>query len=155
MNKEDLIRELKLSKEYFDRSSQCLEEADADYCPADGVYSARQQVAHIAATVDWFLEGGFGNGFDMDFESHSAVLDRAKSLEEARQWVERSFAKAIETLESKSAEELNQPLAPGPVMGGQPCRDIFWSMIEHTAHHRGALTVYSRLRGHVPAMPYM
>ncbi len=91
----------------------------------------------------------------MDFESHSAVLDRAKSLKEARQWVERSFARAVETLESKSAEELNQPLPSGPVMGGQPCRDIFWSMIEHTAHHRGALTVYSRLRGHVPAMPYM
>ncbi len=62
MNKEDLIRELKLSKEYFDRSSRCLEEADADYCPANGVYSARQQVAHIAATVDWFCAGSAGTG---------------------------------------------------------------------------------------------
>jgi uncharacterized damage-inducible protein DinB len=27
-------------------------------------------------------------------------------------------------------------------------------MVEHTAHHRGALTVYSRLLGKVPLMPY-
>jgi uncharacterized damage-inducible protein DinB len=26
--------------------------------------------------------------------------------------------------------------------------------VEHTAHHRGALTVYSRLLGKVPPMPY-
>ncbi len=25
----------------------------------------------------------------------------------------------------------------------------------HTAHHRGALAVYARLLGKVPAMPYM
>ena len=155
MYKQELIRELKLSKEYLDRSSKCLEEADADYSPVDGVFTARQQIAHIAATVDWFLEGAFGGGFDMDFDSHTAVLDRAKSLGEARQWVERSYAKAVENLESKTAEELNEPLPEGPVMSGQPRRDIFWAIMEHTAHHRGALTVYSRLRGHVPAMPYM
>jgi hypothetical protein len=27
-------------------------------------------------------------------------------------------------------------------------------MVEHTAHHRGALTAYSRLLGKVPPMPY-
>jgi uncharacterized damage-inducible protein DinB len=27
-------------------------------------------------------------------------------------------------------------------------------MVEHTAHHRGALTVYSRLLGKVSQMPY-
>jgi uncharacterized damage-inducible protein DinB len=27
-------------------------------------------------------------------------------------------------------------------------------MVEHTAHHRGALTVYSRKLGKVPPMPY-
>ena len=39
-------------------------------------------------------------------------------------------------------------------MGGQPIGDIVWSIVEHTAHHRGALTVYSRLLGKVPIMPY-
>jgi uncharacterized damage-inducible protein DinB len=39
-------------------------------------------------------------------------------------------------------------------MGGQPITDIVWAMVEHTAHHRGALTVYSRELGKVPVMPY-
>ena len=42
----------------------------------------------------------------------------------------------------------------GPVMGGQPGSEVVRAMIEHTAHHRGALTVYSRLLGKVPPMPY-
>ena len=46
-------------------------------------------------------------------------------------------------------------LPEGPVMGGQPRFTIFGAITDHTTHHRGALTVYSRLRGHVPAMPYM
>lgn len=119
MHKEELIRELKLSKEYLDRSSKCLEETDADYSPVGGVFTARRQIAHIAATVDWFLEGAFGSAFNMDFDSHTAVLDRAKSLDEARQWVARSYAEAIETLESKTAEELNQPLPEGPVVASR------------------------------------
>jgi hypothetical protein len=72
----------------------------------------------------------------------------------ARQWLASSFAKAVEFLRSRSPEELALPLPAGPVMGGQPIGDIVWSMVEHTAHHRGALTVYSRLLGKVPAMPY-
>jgi uncharacterized damage-inducible protein DinB len=39
-------------------------------------------------------------------------------------------------------------------MGGQPISDIVWGMVEHTAHHRGALTVYSRQLGKIPVMPY-
>jgi uncharacterized damage-inducible protein DinB len=40
-------------------------------------------------------------------------------------------------------------------MGGQAMSGVVWGMIEHTAHHRGALTVYSRLLGKVPPMPYV
>ncbi len=32
---------------------------------------------------------------------------------------------------------------------------IFSAITDHTAHHRGALTVYARLKGIVPPMPYM
>jgi len=39
-------------------------------------------------------------------------------------------------------------------MGVQPASDIVWAMVEHTAHHRGALAVDSRQLGKVPVMPY-
>ena len=51
--------------------------------------------------------------------------------------------------------DLSKPLPPGPVMGGLPMSEVVWAMIEHTAHHRGALTVYSRMLNKVPVMPYM
>ena len=76
------------------------------------------------------------------------------SLAAAREMLEKAYANAIHFLRSRSPEALALPLPPGPVMGGQPISDIVWAMVEHTAHHRGALTVYSRQLGKVPAMPY-
>ena len=52
-------------------------------------------------------------------------------------------------------EELSQTLPEGPVMGGAPRLAAVSAIVEHTAHHRGALTVYSRLAGYTPNMPYM
>ena len=40
-------------------------------------------------------------------------------------------------------------------MPGLPKFTIVPGIDEHTAHHRGALTVYSRLLGLTPPMPYM
>jgi uncharacterized damage-inducible protein DinB len=117
--------------------------------------TAAHQVAHTAQTIDWFVEGASRpEGFDLDFEKHAKGVAQVASLSVARQLLEKAFANAIEFVRSRSADQLAQPLPPGPVMGGQPISDIVWSMVEHTAHHRGALTVYSRLLGKVPPMPY-
>ena len=114
-----------------------------------------QQVAHAAQTIDWFLEGASRpEGFDLDFEKHAKVIAQVVSLSAARQMLEAAYASAIQFIRSRSADELAQPLPSGPVMGGQPISDIVWAMVEHTAHHRGALTVYSRQLGKVPPMPY-
>jgi uncharacterized damage-inducible protein DinB len=40
-------------------------------------------------------------------------------------------------------------------MGGLPRQCIVGAISDHTAHHRGALGVYARLLGRVPAMPYL
>ena len=47
------------------------------------------------------------------------------------------------------------PLPKDGIMGGAPRMAIVGGIIDHTAHHRGALSVYARLRGKAPAMPYM
>jgi uncharacterized damage-inducible protein DinB len=39
-------------------------------------------------------------------------------------------------------------------MGGAPKRAVISGIVDHTAHHRGSLAVYARLRGKVPTMPY-
>ena len=125
----DFANQLLASKDFFERSTRVLDEADSGFRPREGMMTVAQQVAHTAQTLDWFIEGASRpQGFD--------------------------YANAVHFLRSRSPEDLAQPLPPGPVMGGQPISDIVWSMVEHTAHHRGALTVYSRQLGKVPPMPY-
>ena len=156
MSTQALVQELKSTKAFFDRSTACLTEADSEFAPVDGVFTAAQHAAHVAQTIDWFLEGAFRpEGFDMDFETHIAAVKAVTSLTKAREWVDRAFAQAVEVIGSKSMEEMMEPLPEGPVMGGAPRMAIVTGIVDHTAHHRGALTVYSRLRGHEPAMPYM
>ena len=114
-----------------------------------------QMVAHVAQTIDWFVEGAFGTGFSMDFEAMGKETAQVKSLTSAREWFAKSNDNLAKTLESKSAEELMAPLPAGPIMGGMPRMSIVSALADHTAHHRGALTVYSRLLGKTAAMPYM
>lgn len=148
--------ELTSTKQFFDKSTACLTEDDSTFAPADGMMTTAQQVAHVAQTVDWFLEGAFRpEGFDMDFEKHGAEIAGVTSLDAARDWMSRAFAAAEKAIEEHSAEDWQVPLPEGPVMGGMPRGVIFGAIADHTTHHRGALTVYARLRGHVPEMPYM
>jgi uncharacterized damage-inducible protein DinB len=156
MSMQELIGQLHVTKEWFDRSSRCLTEADSDFRPEAEAMTAAGQVAHVAQTVDWFIEGAFRpEGFGMDFEAAAKEVAKVKSLAEARAWLDRSFAAAATVLGSKSDADMMVPLPPGPVMGGMPRIAIIGAIQDHTAHHRGALTVYSRMRGHTPPMPYM
>jgi uncharacterized damage-inducible protein DinB len=151
----DIAGQLLASKEFFNRSTSVLTEADSGFRPQEGMMTVAQQVAHTAQTLDWFIEGvSRPEGFDLDFEKHAAAAAAVTSLAAARAWLEKAYENAIRFLRAKKPEDLARPLPAGPVMGGQPMSDIVWSMVEHTAHHRGALTVYSRMLGKVPPMPY-
>ena len=151
----DFANQLLASKEFFARSTRVLDETDSGFRPQEGMMTVTQQVAHTAQTLDWFIEGASRpEGFDLDFEKHVKALDAVTSLAAARQMLETAYASAIQFLRSRSPEDLAKPLPAGPVMGGQPITDIVWAIVEHTAHHRGALTVYSRELGKVPVMPY-
>ena len=151
----DFANQLLSSKDFFERSTRVLDEADSGFRPQEGMMTVAQQVAHAAQTIDWFIEGASRpEGFDLDFHQHALALEKITSLAAARQLLETAYANAIRYLRSHSAEDLARPLPPGPVMGGLPISDIVWAMVEHTAHHRGALTLYSRQLGKVPPMPY-
>ena len=118
--------------------------------------TAAQQVAHVAHTIDWFVQGAFRpEGFDTDWEAHAKLLAGCTSLAGARAWFERAVAAAAAKVEHLSDAELLTPMSDGPIMGGAPRLAIFGAINDHTAHHRGALTVYARLNRVVPPMPYM
>jgi uncharacterized damage-inducible protein DinB len=110
----------------------------------------------VAQTVEWFVGGAFAaEGFSLDFEKMDKEVRGVTSLAVARAWMEKACATLQETIEAKTEAEWMAGLPPGPIMGELPRIAIFNALTDHTAHHRGALTVYSRLLGKVPPMPYM
>ncbi|HLK69366.1 MAG TPA: DinB family protein [Bryobacteraceae bacterium] len=156
MMKQGLMAQVVSMKEFFDRSTRVLEEKDSGFAPQAGMFTSAQQVAHAAQTVDWFIEGAFApGGFSMDFEGMDKQVRAVTSLAAAREWMDRACAAAKAAIEAHSDGDWMTPLPPGPIMGGLPRMVIFGALTDHSAHHRGALTVYSRLLGKVPPMPYM
>lgn len=151
-----LADELRSTQTFFNRSISSLTEEDSTFAPNPEMRTVAQQVAHTAQTVEWFLEGAFRpEGFGMDFEGMEKEVTPVASLAAARAWLDRAFDAAYTDLAGRSDEEMAATLPEGPIMGGAPRSAIVGAIVDHTAHHRGALTVYARLLGKVPAMPYM
>ena len=150
------LADLASAHQFFTRSTGSLTESHSTFAPSPGMMTVAQQVAHAAHTVDWFMEGAFRpEGFDLDFEQHAREVNTYTSLAAARAWLDKAFESARTLVASKSDADLMAPLPAGAIMGGAPRIAIFSAITDHTAHHRGALTVYARLQGVVPPMPYM
>jgi len=151
----DFATQILAGKDFFERSTSVLEEADSEFRPRDEMMTVAQHVMHAAQTLDWFIDGVTRpEGFNLNFDEPAKELKETRSLAAARASLSKACQRATDFLRSKTPEELLAPLPPGPIMGGQPMSEIVWAMVEHTAHHRGALAVYSRLLGKVPPMPY-
>ncbi len=148
------VKLLEESETFFGRATACLTEEDSSFAPAEGMFTVAGQVGHTALTVHWFLDGGFKDTWDLDFEQHVAEANAFTSLGAAREHLAAAFERARDCAANTPAEVLRQPLPQGEIMPGAPRGEVFGAIAEHTAHHRGALSVYARLRGKVPAMPY-
>lgn len=155
MNAQYCLAELRATQDFFDRSTRALTEDDRDFTPAEGLMTTAQQIEHVAWSVNWLVDGAFAaKGFDHDFDNVPAPVPKGTPLKEVRQQVDVAFAHARKTFEGCSEAELTVPLPAGPVLGGKPRWSVISSIVDHTAHHRGALTSYARLCGRVPSMPY-
>jgi uncharacterized damage-inducible protein DinB len=143
-------------RDFFNRSTQCLEEGDSAFAPQAGMMTVAQQVAHVAQTIDWFITGTFTDkGFDMDFTAAAERTRNVTSLAEARRQLDAAFDRAKTLAGSQTPDQLHEPVPPNPLFKDMAKIAMLSYIDEHTAHHRGALTVYSRLLGKNPKMPYM
>ena len=76
----DFANQLIASKDFFDRSTRVLEETDSGFRPQDQLMTVAQQVAHVAQTLDWFVDGvSRTEGFDLDFEKHAKEVNAVTS----------------------------------------------------------------------------
>ena len=151
---EGLVKELEATLKFFKTTLSVFEPADAGFTPRPELYTVAGHVAHAADSVDWFIAGGFGKGWDMDFEGLIAKAKAVTSLEEATAWLDRAFANAIAVVGAASDRELMEPIPDTRIMGGAPRIAVVSGIVDHTAHHRGSLAVYARLIDKVPVMPY-
>ncbi len=150
----DLVEQLETSHKYMRKTVSIFEEEDAGFAPQPELYTVAGHIAHAADTVEWFVEGAFGEGWNMDFEGLIARARAVETLEEAVAWLDRAFEKAIATVGAASEEDLATPIPDERIMEGASRSTVVWPTVDHTAHHRGALTVYARLLGKVPNMIY-
>ena len=151
---ETLVMRLRTSLRYFQGTASGFDEGDSGFAPDPEMFTVAGQVAHAADTVDWFVEGAFGKGWDLDFAAIEARIKAVESLAEANAWLERAFDAAIRRVASATGEELHTPIPDERMMKGMPRAGIVNGIVDHTAHHRGSLAVYLRVMGRRPQMPY-
>lgn len=149
-----LLASLANVKKCFDTTISCFDEGDSGFAPSDEVFTVAGHVAHTAQTVDWFVDGVFGDGWDMDFERHLGEARGVTSLADARKCLDEAFDRVAAVVRSASDDELASPIEDRRIMAGAPKSAIAAGITDHSAHHRGALSVYARLLGKVPPMPY-
>lgn len=151
---EGTLNKLETTRQFFENSLDGVEESDGSFSPKEGMFTLAQHVAHVAQTIDWFLEGMFSDAFDLDFEAHEQKVKEINSFNEAKAWFDQAFEQAKAKLQSAGEEALKERLPAGPIMGGVPRYIVVGAISDHCAHHRGAIAVYIRMLGKEPRMPY-
>lgn len=157
MTPEDAVAKIQFARECFVRSTSVLEETDSGFAAVAGMYTVAQQVAHTALDIDWFTNGVKSRGeWDVDFERADERARAFTSLFHARELIDQAFGRAVEEFGSLSTEDLAASFPQeDPFFPGAPIWSAVAALIDHTAHHRGALTVYTRLLGKTPPNPYL
>jgi uncharacterized damage-inducible protein DinB len=154
--KPGLHERIKSMEEFFNRSTQVLTEGDSTFVPAAGMFTTAQHVAHTAQMIDWFVNGAFARtGFELNFEKLDKEVRAVTSLTAARVWLKNAFERAHAAVDIHSDEEWSQRFPAGMILGNRHKIMIVTMMTDHVAHHLGALTVYSRLLGKIPPLPYI
>jgi len=150
-----LTARIQVAGSFFARSTNCFTDEDATFAPEGDLYTVAAHVEHAAGTIDWFIDGMFNpNGFDLEFDKHIAEAKACTSLKDAQAHLERAIENATAVIGSKSDEELMLLLPEDSIFPSMPRAAVIDGLVDHTAHHRGALTVYARLLGKTPEMPY-
>ena len=145
---------VKRNRQYLDNMLTVFQSEHGDFKPVEGMMTVAQVIRHIATTTDWFHEGAFGAGFNMDFENMEQELMREVTLEAALKGLNASTQRLLDRLSAATAEDLEAPMADNPIFGPLPRYVVLFADGDHMAHHRGALSVYARLLGICPPMIY-
>ena len=151
---EGLVKEMESTQKFFNTTVSVFESDDAGFAPYPELYTVAGHIAHAADSIDWFIEGAFDDGWDMEFEASIAKAKEVTSLQGATEWLDRSFVNARAVVGEASDQILFELIPDTRIMEGAPRLAVLSGIVDHTAHHRGSLAVYARLIGKQAPMPY-
>ncbi len=151
---EGLVQQLESTQKFFKTTLSVFVPEDGGFAPYPELYTVAGHVAHAADSIDWFIEGAFGGGWDLEFDALIAKAKAVTTLEEAVGWLDRAFTNAIAVVGAASDQVLVESIPDKRIMEGAPRLAVVSGIVDHTAHHRGSLAVYARLIGKEPPMPY-
>lgn len=146
---------LRMERRFFHNVIKDFRPEHADFAPRPEMLTVAQHINHVAHTLDWFREGAFGAGFDLDFEKMAASYKQPLTLEQAVARLNEAYDRLIDLVDGLSEAEIMEPMADNAILGAAPKLVALTANGDHTAHHRGALSVYQRLLGMTPTMPYV
>ena len=149
-----MVQQLESTQKFFKTTLSVVVPEDGGFAPCPELYTVVGHVAHAADSIDWFIEGAFGEGWDLEFDASIAKAKAVTSLEEAIEWLDRAFTNAIAVVGAASDQVLVESIPDKRIMEGAPRLAVVSGIVDHTAHHRGSLAVYARLIGKEPPMPY-
>ena len=150
---EGLVKELESTQKFFKTTVSVFESDDAGFAPYPELYTVAGHIAHAADSIDWFIEGAFDDGWDMEFEASIAKAKEVTSLQGATEWLDRSFGNARAVVGEASDQILFELIPDTRIMEVAPRLAVMSGIVGHTAHHRGSLAVYARLIGTQVPMP--
>ncbi|MCC6546886.1 DinB family protein [Candidatus Sumerlaeota bacterium] len=120
-----------------------------------GMWTTAQQIRHVGRVVWWFWKGAFEGEWDMDFAREEAEISKPVTLAAAIRELDENYNELIMFLETASDATLGEVMANNPIFPAGTKKFIALAAItDHTAHHRGILSVYLRLNGIKPTMAY-
>lgn len=146
MLKDGLHNKLQSAEDHLFKVLNLASDSDGDFVPAEGMLSLSHQVAYIAQSNEWFLEGMFGR-FSEEFDSMDQKVSEVSCLKSALAWLKDSFASFHGRLADCEDELLRERLPPGPIMGGVPRYIVVGALADNCAHHRGAVATYLKILG--------
>lgn len=143
---------LKNAKVYTIEVAEKMPAEDYTFKPHDSVRSFGEQLAHIGMSTQ-FLHTMFIKGEAIEFDpAASAQMEKeiGASKEKAIEHINKSFDDAIATLESMSAEDLDETFVFQfiPSKPELTKEQGYLFIRDHITHHRGQAIMYLRIKGH-------
>jgi uncharacterized damage-inducible protein DinB len=144
----ELINEFKVSHVYTMECAQSMPEKSYDFRPTPEERSFGQQMVHIAEALDALYQMLIADKpapmqpfSEAGQEPVKSKLDVLNKLEAAFNQVEKGVAGLSDSALDKRVELLGAPATKLRVLH---------FLLDHTAHHRGEVVVYMRLKGVKP-----